>query len=226
MRQRAQHPLPDSRWGRRRPGPLHRAADCRPGDLGRPATVAPPSHGITIESALNVEIDNNEISGWRSSAIQVMDNALPPRICHMEGAPDCGQRNSSTIRIRANYIHHNQQNGTDGYGVAVVKGAYALIEKNVFDYNRHAIATDGSTGSGYLAYRNLVLEHGGFHENAGITIYTHQFDIHGTSDCDAFLWIDGHHNCGPAGDTRRFTSTASSTRATTPSSCAEPRASA
>ncbi|MGE3511301.1 MAG: FG-GAP-like repeat-containing protein [Vicinamibacterales bacterium] len=158
------------------------------------------SHGIVITSALNVEIDNNEISGWRSSAIQVMDNLFPPRICHMEGASDCSQRNSSTIRIHGNYIHHNQQNGTDGYGVAVVKGAYALIEKNVFDYNRHAIATDGSTGSGYLAYRNLVLEHGGFHENVGITIYTHQFDIHGTRDCDAFLWIDGHHNCGEGGE--------------------------
>jgi len=158
------------------------------------------SHGIVITSALGVEIDNNEISGWRSSAIQVMDNLLPPRICHMEGVGTCSQRNSSTIRIRANYIHHNQQNGTDGYGVAVVKGAYALIEKNVFDYNRHAIATDGSTGSGYLAYRNLVLEHGGFHENAGITIYTHQFDIHGTIDCDVFPLIEGNHNCGPAGE--------------------------
>ena len=157
------------------------------------------SHGIVITSAFDIEIDNNEISGWRSSAIQVTDDSDPGRICHINGT-DCPAPNSSTIRIRNNYIHHNQQNGTDGYGVAVVKGAYALIEKNVFDYNRHAIATDGSPGSGYLAYNNLVLEHGGFHENAGVTIYTHQFDIHGTRDCDEFWWIDGNHNCGPAGE--------------------------
>ncbi len=35
--------------------------------------IAPPSHGITIESALNVEIDNNEIYGWRGSAVRVSD---------------------------------------------------------------------------------------------------------------------------------------------------------
>ena len=46
-----------------------------------------------------------------------------------------------TVRIHHNFIHHNQQDGTDGYGVAVVNRAYALIEKNVFDYNRHAIAS-------------------------------------------------------------------------------------
>ena len=53
----------------------------------------------------------------------------------------------------------------DGYGVSVTHGAYALIERNVFDYNRHAIIGGGETGTGYLAYRNLVLEHGGEHEH-------------------------------------------------------------
>jgi hypothetical protein len=102
-------------------------------------------------------------------------------------------------------------------------GAYALIERNVFDWNRHAIAGDGDFGTGYAAYRNLVLPNGGYHDtyNAcdipnwlallspvaaaakalcalGIgpsyTYYTHQFDMHGMDSC-----FPGHLNCGLAG---------------------------
>lgn len=42
-------------------------------------------------------------------------------------------------------------------------GAYVLIERNVFDWNRHSIAGDGKMGTGYLAYRNLILTNGGVH---------------------------------------------------------------
>jgi len=69
-----------------------------------------------------------------------------------------------TVRIHDNYIHHNQHVAREGYGVAVYTGAYVLIERNVFDWNRHAIAGDGSDGSGYRAYENLVLENGGYHD--------------------------------------------------------------
>ena len=75
-----------------------------------------------------------------------------------------------------------------------------MIEQNVFDYNRHAIAGgDGSDGSGYLAYRNLVLKNGGKHERIPYTdiwFYTHQFDMHGQDDCFP-TW---EANCGTAGE--------------------------
>src|SRR5581483_8007938 len=83
-----------------------------------------------------------------------------------------------------NYIHHNQHpastnciselfgdNHAAGYGVETADGAYVTIERNVFDFNRHAIAGDGKTGTGYLAFDNLILQHGGVHvrcvQNAG-----------------------------------------------------------
>ncbi len=156
--------------------------------------IAPPSHGITIESALDVQIDNNEIYGWRGSAVRVSD-ALG-RICRMTD-DTCPVQNDTTVRIHNNFIHHNQQDGTDGYGVEVVNKAFALIEKNVFDYNRHAIASDGELRTGYYAHRNLVLEHGGVHEQqAGMTFYTHAFDMHGTDTCSLFSEWD----CGAGGE--------------------------
>jgi hypothetical protein len=104
--------------------------------------------------------------------------------------------NAMTVRIHDNFIHHNQHQLKDGYGVSVGNGAYALIEKNVFDWNRHAIAGDGSDRSGYLAYRNLVLEHGGLTLwLLGTWAYTHMFDMHGQEDC----WL-GDRNCGVAGE--------------------------
>ena len=150
-------------------------------------------HGILVHSRINVEIDNNEIFGWRGGAVRVQDNV--GRICHV---PDltCPVSNAATVRIHHNYIHHNQHDGGEGYGVDMMHGAYALIEKNVFDYNRHAIAGGAQPGTGYLAYRNLVLENGGFHGRYGpVDHYTHQFDMHGSDTCGL-----GDQNCGDAGE--------------------------
>jgi hypothetical protein len=103
--------------------------------------------------------------------------------------------NAMTVRIHDNFIHHNQHQLKHGYGVSVGNGAHALIEKNVFDWNRHAIAGDGSDRSGYLAYRNLVLENGGLTFWAlGTWTHTHMFDMHGQEDCY------GDRNCGVAGE--------------------------
>ena len=163
----------------------------------------------------NIEIDHNELYGWSWAAVQVWDDneKIDP------------VTNPQAVRIHDNYIHHNQRVGGNGYGVAVGHGAYALIERNVFDWNRHAISgEDGSDGSGYRAYRNLVLENGGYHDtyNAcdipdwlalafpiaatakalcvlgvgpSYTHYTHQFDMHGQDDCPP-SW---EYNCGTAG---------------------------
>ena len=73
-------------------------------------------------------------------------------------------------------------------------GAYALIEQNVFDFNRHAIKGGSQDGTGYVAARNLVLKGGGYHGRTFNT-YTHQFDVHGTDTCGL-----GHLDCGDAGE--------------------------
>ncbi len=173
--------------------------------------------GIKVLGAVNIEIDHNEIYGWSHAAVRVED---------CDGVDECPSpgrmppsENPQAVRIHDNYIHHNQHQGRNGYGVAMHYGAYVLIERNVFDWNRHAIAADGRPGTGYAAYRNLVLENGGYHDTynacdlprwlkvvtAGVTClipgkfveydhYTHQFDVHGTDTCGL-----GHLNCGDAG---------------------------
>jgi hypothetical protein len=144
----------------------------------------PRSTGIAIDSCLNVEIDNNEIFGWHISAIRVHDTR--ERIDRRNG--------KGAIRIHDNDLHHNQQIG-EGYGAEISDGAYALVEKNSFDYNRHAIAADGSYGNGYFFYRNYIGKEGGHHEALGIPYRTHQIDMHGQEDC----WgAQGY--CGVAGE--------------------------
>jgi hypothetical protein len=148
------------------------------------------SIGIRVSSSKNVEIDNNEISGWRGAAVQVWD---PGRVIN----PD----NYNTVWVHDNFIHHNRHYGREGYGVAVGDSAYALIEKNVFDYNRHAIKAGSEFGIGYYALRNLVLSGGG--ENVGWPVhqYTHQFDVHGTENCWKFpIPKPFHLYCGRAGE--------------------------
>jgi len=164
--------------------------------------------GIVVNSSFHqhVEIDHNELSGFSGKAIIVSN----------QGDPE-GWRTPHNVRIHDNYIHHNQHEGGNGYGVDVSNGGYALIEHNVFDWNRHAIAGgDGSDGSGYIANENLVLQHGGLHRWLGGTwTHTHQFDMHGQESCgvleaaadvaDAINPFgdplsDSQFNCGTAGE--------------------------
>jgi hypothetical protein len=145
---------------------------------------------------VNVDIQNNEIFGWGHAAVEIRD-PYDDRINYVT--------NPATVRVRDNYIHHNQRYAGNGYGVAVYAGAYALIERNVFDWNRHAISGgDGSDGSGYLAYRNLVLQNGGKHRELPWPIgwvYTHQFDMHGQEHCGVeSIFSDAIYNCGTAGE--------------------------
>ena len=146
------------------------------------------ARGILIYTPADVEIDHNELSGWSWAAINVRNGNQPT-----------GFLNSHAVHVHDNFIHHNQHSGRDGYGVAMADGAYAWIERNVFDWNRHAItAEDGSDGSGYEAFDNLVLSHGGYHRDIPIYgwTHTHQFDIHGQDTCGV---LEGDHNCGTAG---------------------------
>lgn len=163
-------------------------------DLG--VSEADYSNGISSSSYVNLEITNNELYGWSGSAVRVNDNSnrIDPAT------------NPETVRVHDNYIHHNQHVGSHGYGVVVGNGAYALIERNVFDWNRHAIAGDGSSGSGYHAYSNLILKNGGLHRSiGGVWTHTHQFDMHGQDSCGVIATLEdifdeaSLFNCGTAG---------------------------
>jgi hypothetical protein len=136
----------------------------------------------------HIEIDHNEIYGWWKNGIRVNDDH--DRITFDE--------DTWPIVIHDNFIHNNQEQDSAGYGVVIGTGAYALIDRNVFDYNRHAIAGTGSDDSGYRATRNLVLQHGGKHKYWYGWGHTHQFDMHGQS-CGSFCgtagrYIDINHN--------------------------------
>ncbi len=149
---------------------------------------SPTTTGIMSYSSTDVEIDHNEIYGWRGSGVEVRDD--------LGRISNDANPNSSTVRIHDDYFHHNQRLSGNGYGVEVSNGAYALIDQNVFDYNRHDIAGDGREGTGYLAYRNLVLPHGGVNAvTLGIESHTHIFDMHGRDTCYDFTYY-----CGPAGE--------------------------
>jgi len=100
--------------------------------------------GIRIESCTGVDISNMELSGWSGAAIYVIDQPEPP-LQPTQHTPDA-------VKVHDNFIHHNQHNGGNGYGVEVNDGAQVTIERNVFDYNRHAImAGSGPAGRSALA---------------------------------------------------------------------------
>jgi hypothetical protein len=123
------------------------------------------------------EIDNNELSSWPYT---------PVDISRIMG-----------LRVHHNVIQYNRRiehNGTCdtkyglGYGVEVQSGS-ATIEANVFDHNRHDIASRGEAGAYYAAIYNLVLT----------GAVDHSFDVHGGVDRKDCTNVAGsafviHHN--------------------------------
>jgi CARDB len=147
--------------------------------------------GILAKDAVELEIDHNEISGFQGMGVEIKD---PNGRIGTVGLP--------RVRVHDNFIHHIRHVGKLGYGIAVKDGAFVWIERNVFDYNRHAIEGDGDPATGYLAYDNLVLARGGEHRRIPIYgwVYTHQFDMHGSSNCGiSSLFSDSVWNCGTGG---------------------------
>ncbi|MGQ0591177.1 MAG: FG-GAP-like repeat-containing protein [Gammaproteobacteria bacterium] len=137
--------------------------------------------GILVNSSRNVEIANSEIYGWSGIAIKVKDERDRSDASNWAG-----------VWIHDNYIHHNQRYRHEGYGVQAHDGAHVLIERNVFDYNRHSLEASGAPGTGYRAYNNRVGPNGGVNS---LVTHTHAVDVHGTSDCDGY---DAY--CGDAGE--------------------------
>lgn len=169
-------------------------------DINQPIGSDNLDRAIQINGCRHIEIANMELAGWSGQAIYVQDFGD-------DLAPPGRLTTPSQVYIHDNFFHHNQQKtGGDGYGIEVKHGAYALIERNVFDFNRHAISAGGEDGTGYTARYNLVLTGGGVHNWDGplfidYSWYTHQFDVHGTDNCGIGDWFsDSLFNCGQAGE--------------------------
>ncbi len=120
------------------------------------------AQGILISDTQNVEVDNNEIYAWPTAGVEVLG--------------------SKNIKIHHNHFHHHlrieRSNNCGhyalGYGVVADTSQNVIIERNLFDHNRHDIASSGSItdDTEYLARYNLVL--GG--------AVGHNFDVHGGGD--------------------------------------------
>jgi hypothetical protein len=81
------------------------------------------------------------------------------------------------VRVERNFMHHNARD-EGGYGVDLNGGAFVTITGNVFNYNRHAVASTGRAHSGYVARFNYVLQ-GGYREGGFFSYYNQHFDVHG-----------------------------------------------
>jgi hypothetical protein len=117
-----------------------------------------------------VEIDNNEMMAWPGATI------LATRV---------------GVHVHHNHIHHNRRHVRKascrayglGYGISTSDGD-VLIEANLFDHNRHDIASDGRPNTIYEARYNLVLD----------GAVQHSFDIHGflIEGEEDSLFVAGH----------------------------------
>jgi hypothetical protein len=126
----------------------------------------PTSNGIATSHA-GLEVDNCEISAFSHAGISLVQG--------------------SRHRIHHCFIHHCQYQGL-GYGVCH-DTASSLIERNLFDFNRHSIAGTGRPGCGYEARHNVELG----------TSLSHCFDMHGGRDRQDGTDVAGttiliHHN--------------------------------
>jgi hypothetical protein len=140
------------------------------------------SSGISVISPTGAvrwdpEIDNNEMAAWPVAAVNV-GSVLGVNVHH------------NVIQFNRRH-EHNGTCGRDyglGYGVHVGPGS-AVIEANVFDHNRHDIASSGWPGSFYRATYNLVLS----------GAVDHSYDVHGGKDRKDCTNVAGsgfviHHN--------------------------------
>lgn len=109
----------------------------------------PLSEGI-VAAHSGLQVDNCELSAFAKASISLS--------------------NSQGHHIHHNFIHHCQYNGL-GYGICL-SDASALIEFNLFDWNRHSIAGTGEPGCSYVARNNVELGEA----------LSHCFDMHGGRD--------------------------------------------
>jgi PKD repeat protein len=136
-------------YGVRITGLRLRGADPDIGQLCSP-TVYEKMCAVSIYNG-GCEVDNCEIYEWGYAGVVAGDGAHNAYVHH-------------------NYIHHNRRRGC-GYGVVTGDDADVLIEANLFDFYRHAVAASPETTNCYEARYNISLEH---------DVYWQCFDRHGT----------------------------------------------
>ncbi len=127
---------------------------------------------INSSSSSSLEVDNCEIRGWPHAGVIL---------------GGWSSTFSNNNKIHHNDIHSNKRylEGL-GYGVMAANG-FGKIYGNVFENNWHDIAGDGTSGSGYEAYCNIIV--GG---NSA-----HNFDMHRANNNTASYggkYIHIHHN--------------------------------
>ncbi|MCA6117323.1 VCBS repeat-containing protein [Bradyrhizobium sp. WSM 1738] len=167
---------------------------------GSRSSQQPYIDGITITADPNMKlgrgiyIAENEFDEWTGSAVGIgsTNKARTPEQYQAEWTA-LTKDDAGLIRVDRNFFHHNARDG-GGYGVTVGSGAFAAITGNVFDFNRHAVASDGFAKSGYIARFNYVLQ-GGFMQDS---FYNQHFDVHGTNDTNGDNKSTGYG--GTAGD--------------------------
>lgn len=111
------------------------------------------AYGISSFGFANMEVDNNELSGWTYASVGVKD--------------------ATGADVHHNYIHHNWREGL-GYGVVLYgqQATSALVRWNRFDAIRHAVAGQGYPLESYEARDNLM----------GENAIGHIFDMHGENE--------------------------------------------
>ena len=126
----------------------------------------------------NIHIAENEFEEWPGAGVEIRSThrALKPEDYDAMWSTRLTRDDARLLRVERNFFHHNARDG-GGYGVVVGGGAYATIWGNVFDFNRHAVASDGRAHTGYIARFNYVLS-GGFKQGS---YYNQHFDVHGTA---------------------------------------------
>jgi PKD repeat protein len=123
--------------------------------------------GVEAESATSFEVDNCELRGWSWAAVS-LDRSTGSYIHH-------------------NYMHHNQAAG-EGYGTCHY-GGDAIVEANLYNYNRHDITGAGWAGEKYEFRYNIDL---GYGTAAGGS----RVDVHADENGGVFAGsrYDIHHN--------------------------------
>ena len=137
---------------------------------GRDGQHAPAGIGVSIVTP-DVVVDDDEIAFWSEAGVGVGPVSYGSK--HVQNEAWIVAQ-AHRIQITNNFIHDNVDCQL-GYGIAV-GGAYALIERNVFDYDKHDIAGQGDPGSGYVADLNFTLSDS-FKTCQGD--YGGHFDMHG-----------------------------------------------
>lgn len=123
----------------------------------------PNTYGMYC-SYSHCEFDNMEVCGFNTVGIGIGKISDPVK----------------NARVHHCYIHHCQELGL-GYGVRV-DGAFVNVEYNMFNYNRHSIASGGHPTCSYIAENNIEMG-----ESIG-----HYIDMHGGNDRHDGTFIAGN----------------------------------